>query len=44
VAVSAGERHMVGLKADGKIVAAGYNRDGQCGGQGLPSQIVADCL
>ena len=44
VAMSAGGRHMVGLKADGKIVAASYSRDGQCGGQKLPLQIVADIL
>ena len=28
--ISAGERHTVGLRADGKAVAVGWNEDGQC--------------
>ena len=30
VAISAGGWHTVGLKADGTVIAAGYNHDGQC--------------
>jgi alpha-tubulin suppressor-like RCC1 family protein len=30
VAIAAGGNHTVGLKSDGTVVAAGYNRDGQC--------------
>lgn len=30
MAVSAGDNHTVGLKADGTVVAVGKNEDGQC--------------
>ena len=30
IAISAGDSHIVGLKADGTVVATGYNKYGQC--------------
>ena len=30
MAISAGQKHTVGLKADGTVVAVGYNKYGQC--------------
>lgn len=30
VAISAGDAHTVGLKADGTVVAVGYKKNGQC--------------
>ena len=38
--VSAGSYHTVGLKADGTVVAVGYNDEGQCGVEGW-TDIVA---
>ena len=40
MAVSAGDYHTVGLKADGTVVAVGDNRNGRCNVQGW-SDIVA---
>ena len=30
VSIAAGDSHLVGLKADGTVIAAGYNQMGQC--------------
>ena len=40
MAVSAGSYHTVGLKADGTVVAVGYNDNGQCDVDGW-TDIVA---
>lgn len=29
-AIAAGDEHLVGLRADGALVAAGFNKEGQC--------------
>jgi hypothetical protein len=41
VAVAGGEYHSLGLKADGSIVAWGYNVDGQCNVPGPNTGFVA---
>ncbi|MGN7456226.1 RCC1-like domain-containing protein [Paenibacillus pasadenensis] len=46
---AAGQRHTVGLRSDGKVVAGGDNDDGPCevggwSGIGLPGSVVSRLL